>query len=71
MKTVKAKNRLNNNSEKQVARYHFAQRALFGCCVAFWGWAMTCRALLASLFLCGLFASDHVIRVAFGQGYAT
>lgn len=33
MKTVKAKNRLNN--KKQVARYHFAQRALFGCCVAF------------------------------------
>ena len=26
---------------------------------------MTCRALLASLFLCGLFALDHVIRVAF------
>ena len=50
MKTVKAKNRLNNNSKKQAARYHFAQRALFGCCVAFQGWDLTCRALLSSFF---------------------
>ena len=41
-----------------VPRDHFAQRVLFPVsCVAFRGWAMTYRAPLASLFLCGLFDS--------------